>query len=50
VFLSDRVTHGFDERPVVVDRATILGELVEIRTERAATSLSMHWANAARLG
>ena len=47
VFLSDRVTYGLDERPVVFDRATILGEFVEIRTERAATSLSMHWANTA---
>ncbi|HEY2099034.1 MAG TPA: GntR family transcriptional regulator [Pseudonocardia sp.] len=45
VFLSDRVTHGLDDSAVVFDRATILGELVEIRTVRAATSLSMHWTS-----
>jgi GntR family transcriptional regulator len=45
VFLSDRVTYGLDDSAVVFDRATILGELVEIRTVRAATSLSMHWSS-----
>lgn len=46
VFLSDRVTYDAGDRAVVFDRATILGELIEIRTERAATSVSMTWTNA----
>lgn len=43
VFLSDRVTYGIDDTVVVVDRATILGEFVEVRTTRVESSLSMHW-------
>ncbi|TDB81385.1 GntR family transcriptional regulator [Micromonospora sp. KC721] len=43
VFLSDRVTYGLDERPILVDRATILGTMMEVRTERAATGLSVQW-------
>ncbi len=46
VFLSDRVTYDAGDRAVVFDRATILGELIEIRTERAATSVSLTWTNA----
>lgn len=38
VFLSDRVTFDQNSTPVVVDRATILGDLIEIRTEREAAS------------
>jgi len=44
VFVSDRVTYGLDNQPLVVDRATILGTVMEIRTERAATGLSMQWS------
>lgn len=44
VFLSDRITYGIDESVVVFDRATILGEFVEIRTRRVERSLSMHWS------
>ena len=45
VFVSDRVTYGLDDRPVVVDRATILGTVMEVRTERAAAGLSMRWTS-----
>ncbi|MFI5934355.1 GntR family transcriptional regulator [Actinoplanes sp. NPDC051494] len=44
VFVSERVTFGLDDRPVLVDRATILGTLMEIRTERGATGMSMQWS------
>jgi GntR family transcriptional regulator len=44
VFVSDRVTFGLDDAPIVFDRATILGTVMEIRTERAATGLSMQWS------
>jgi DNA-binding GntR family transcriptional regulator len=44
VFVSDRVTFGLDDVPLVFDRATILGTALEIRTERAATGLSMQWS------
>lgn len=43
-FVSDRVTYGLDDTPLVVDRATILGTLLEIRTERALSGLSMRWS------
>jgi GntR family transcriptional regulator len=43
VFVSDRVTYGLDGTPLIVDRATILGTALEIRTERAATGMSMQW-------
>jgi GntR family transcriptional regulator len=43
-FVSDRITYGLDDAPVVVDRATILGSAMEIRTERAVTGLSMRWS------
>jgi DNA-binding GntR family transcriptional regulator len=46
VFVSDRVTYGLDDTPLVFDRATILGTALEIRTERAATGLSMQWSRA----
>jgi GntR family transcriptional regulator len=44
VFVCDRTTYDPDGRPVVFDRATILGTVVEIRTERAAGGLSMRWS------
>lgn len=43
VLVSDRVTYAVDTTAVVVDRATILGSMMEIRTERAATGLSLRW-------
>ena len=35
-----------DGSAVVADRATILGSMMEIRTERAATGLSLNWGAA----
>lgn len=46
-FLSERVTYGLDDRALVADRATILGTMMEIRTERAVTGLSVSWAQLA---
>jgi GntR family transcriptional regulator len=43
VFVSERTTFALDDVPVVVDRAIIRGELMEIRAERAATRLSLQW-------
>ncbi len=43
VFVSERLTYGADDRPLLFDRATILGTTMEIRTERAATGVSMQW-------
>ena len=43
VFVSDRITYTLDGTAVVADRATILGSMMEIRTERAATGLSLNW-------
>ncbi|MBG0565206.1 GntR family transcriptional regulator [Actinoplanes aureus] len=45
VFVSERTTYASDDRPVVVDRAIILGDLMEIRAERAATRLSLQWGS-----
>ena len=45
VFRSDRTTFGAGGTPVLVDRATILGELVEIRTRRARSSVSLEWTS-----
>lgn len=47
VFVSDRITYGLDDFAMVYDRATLLGSVFEIRTERAATGLSMEWRRAA---
>ncbi len=46
VFRSDRTTYGIDGVPVVLDHATILGSAMEIRTERAATKVSVRWNRA----
>jgi GntR family transcriptional regulator len=43
VFVSDRITYSLDATAVVADRATILGSRMEVRTERAATGLSLNW-------
>jgi GntR family transcriptional regulator len=43
VFRSERITYGLDDAPLVLDRATILGTAMEIRTERSAIGLSMRW-------
>ncbi|WP_229071877.1 GntR family transcriptional regulator [Actinoplanes sp. DH11] len=46
VFVSARTTYGLDDRILVEDRAVILGDLLEIRAERAATRLSLQWGAA----
>ncbi|WP_370949318.1 GntR family transcriptional regulator [Amycolatopsis sp. cg5] len=45
VFLSDRVTYDRDDQAIVFDRATILGDVIEVRTERAASSVKVLWTN-----
>ena len=44
VFVSDRTTYSLDDTTVVVDRAVILGDTMEIRAARAATGLSLTWS------
>ncbi|GAA0379131.1 GntR family transcriptional regulator [Micromonospora gifhornensis] len=43
VFVSERTTVALDGTAVVVDRAVIVGNAMEIRAERAATRLSVRW-------
>ncbi|SNY49161.1 GntR family transcriptional regulator [Paractinoplanes atraurantiacus] len=43
VFLSERITYDPDMVAVVLDRATILGTAMEIRTDRALTGVSVQW-------
>jgi GntR family transcriptional regulator len=43
VLVSDRITDGPDGTPLVADRATILGSMMQVTAERAATGLSLHW-------
>jgi GntR family transcriptional regulator len=43
VFTSDRITYTLNATAIVADRATILGSMMEIRAERAATGLSLTW-------
>jgi GntR family transcriptional regulator len=43
VLVSDRITYGPDGSALVVDQATILGSMMQITAERAASGLSLHW-------
>jgi GntR family transcriptional regulator len=43
VLVSDRVTYGPDGTALVADRATILGSMMQITADRAATGLSLRW-------
>ncbi len=43
VFVSERVTFGIDDRPMVYDRAAVTGDLMVIRTERVASTMSWSW-------
>jgi GntR family transcriptional regulator len=43
VLVSERITYGPDETALVADRATILGSMMQITANRAATGLSLHW-------
>jgi GntR family transcriptional regulator len=44
VLISERITYALDKSVLVVDRATMLGSAMEIRTERAASGLSVQWS------
>jgi GntR family transcriptional regulator len=43
VLVSDRITHGPDGTALVADSATILGSMMQITADRAATGLSLQW-------
>ncbi|MGH3266073.1 MAG: GntR family transcriptional regulator, partial [Trebonia sp.] len=43
VLVSERITYGPDGTALVADRATILGGMMQVTAERAATGLSLHW-------
>jgi GntR family transcriptional regulator len=43
VLVSDRITYGPDGTALVADRAKILGSMMQITADRAATGLSLHW-------
>jgi GntR family transcriptional regulator len=43
VFVSERVTFGIDDRPMVFDRASITGDLLVIRVERVSSTMSWSW-------
>ncbi|GAB7193251.1 GntR family transcriptional regulator [Kineococcus sp. NUM-3379] len=45
---SERVTYDPDDVPVVLDHASMLGELVEVRAERARSAVSVTWGAAPR--
>lgn len=46
VLISDRITYGPDGTALVADRATILGSMMQITADRAATGLSLRWGAA----
>jgi GntR family transcriptional regulator len=46
VLVSDRITYGPDGTALVADRATILGSMMQITADRAATGLSLRWGAA----
>jgi len=43
VLVSDRITYGPDGTALVADTATILGSMMQITADRAATGLSLRW-------
>lgn len=43
VLVSERITYARDGTAIVADRATILGSMMQINTQRAANGLSLHW-------
>ncbi|MCP2327618.1 GntR family transcriptional regulator [Hamadaea flava] len=43
VLVSDRITYTPDGTALVADRATILGSMMQITADRAATTLSLTW-------
>ena len=45
LLVSRRVTYQPDDSAVVVDRASIVGKLMEIRAQRSATRISVQWGH-----
>ncbi|SCF12010.1 GntR family transcriptional regulator [Micromonospora chokoriensis] len=43
VLISDRITYAPDGTALVTDRATMLGSMLQITADRAATGLSLHY-------
>jgi len=43
VLVSTRITDDKDGTPLVADSATLLGSMIQITADRAATGLSLHW-------
>ncbi|MEU7971462.1 GntR family transcriptional regulator [Micromonospora sp. NPDC049089] len=43
VLVSDRITYAPDGTALVTDRATMLGSMMQITADRAATGLSLHY-------
>ena len=43
VLVSDRLTCAPDGTALVADTATILGSMMQVTADRAATGLSLHW-------
>lgn len=43
VLVSDRITYGPDGTALVADRAVILGSMMQVTADRAATGLSLQW-------
>nr|WP_269440766.1 GntR family transcriptional regulator [Micromonospora tarapacensis] len=43
VFLSDRLTYGVNQEAVVLDRAVMLGDRLQIRADRVTTAMSLSW-------
>ena len=43
VFLSERLTLGIDDSPIVFDRASIIGDHIVIRTEHVSDTRSWSW-------
>ncbi|MGP4019087.1 GntR family transcriptional regulator [Saccharopolyspora sp. 5N708] len=46
VLVSERITYAPDGAAIVADRATILGSMMQINTQRAANTLSLNWGAA----
>lgn len=43
VLISERITYTHDNIAIVSDRATILGSMMQINTQRAANTLTLRW-------
>jgi GntR family transcriptional regulator len=43
VLVSNRITYDPAGTALVADQATLLGSMIQITADRAATGLSLHW-------